>query len=621
MTGMNTLQPLYDVKERLEYAAIAGTGLLGEDFRLRRAAEAVKSLAAASPVFGKISDGLDRLLAAPADRRAGLLLDVLSLADAVAYTQGDFGLAGDMEDVPAGGGTYQQIPCSQIQPLLTALTTTGSGRLEVIQTNWETHPEYFSDFRVLPVLVNDLGDSYGEISEFISKILKTIGSTALPALKAGFDPKGKKDMVRRVQIMEDISGSGSNDFYLSRILEAEDDVRAALVYALRHDESNVERLIGLSVTERGTAKKMAFLALAQMDCPAAQAFWRRSEKTRELALQIALRYTVDSKVMAVALGRWLAPYEADSSAPLDGKKKEALDKLLSLLPGRSGPEICSVYRRMAAMGTALDGRVYSGANGRSAVLRVQPCGYSRSFPFSEAVPKILRSSILYHPAPDLMELAIELMESNGAYAEAGIAAALLSKGAGEAFERSKALLRCQPEAVLGALDGLAWDVNLRRTAYRSSPAGPQPLAKPLALRWYKALIRLDADGGLARWLVRLTPPNNRKACALVGEHLYQLSLNGVGLDHDRLADMNALGWKKCEGLAAALCRSRRVTLWDLKAFLTAMPGGPEQWKAEALRVYAAARRGEVQFSYPGRPAAAIFQLKEEINELFPDAIE
>ena len=33
------LQPLYDVKERLEQAAIAGTGLLGEDFRLRRAAE------------------------------------------------------------------------------------------------------------------------------------------------------------------------------------------------------------------------------------------------------------------------------------------------------------------------------------------------------------------------------------------------------------------------------------------------------------------------------------------------------------------------------------------------------------------------------------------------------
>ena len=47
------LRPLYDVKERLEQAAIAGVGLLAEDFRLSRAAEQLKPLAGASPVFGK----------------------------------------------------------------------------------------------------------------------------------------------------------------------------------------------------------------------------------------------------------------------------------------------------------------------------------------------------------------------------------------------------------------------------------------------------------------------------------------------------------------------------------------------------------------------------------------
>ena len=75
---MSSLQPLYDVKERLEAAAIAGTGLLGEDFRLQRAAENIKPLAASSPVFGKISAGLDKLLTAPAEERAGLLLDILA---------------------------------------------------------------------------------------------------------------------------------------------------------------------------------------------------------------------------------------------------------------------------------------------------------------------------------------------------------------------------------------------------------------------------------------------------------------------------------------------------------------------------------------------------------------
>ena len=58
------LQPLYDVKERLEYAAVAGVSLLGEDFRLQRAAEGLKPLAAASPVFGKIDAGLYHVIQA-----------------------------------------------------------------------------------------------------------------------------------------------------------------------------------------------------------------------------------------------------------------------------------------------------------------------------------------------------------------------------------------------------------------------------------------------------------------------------------------------------------------------------------------------------------------------------
>ena len=73
------LRPLYDVKERLEQAAIAGVGLLAEDFRLSRAAEQLKPLAGASPVFGKIDAGLTQLLSAPAGERSGLLLDVLAL--------------------------------------------------------------------------------------------------------------------------------------------------------------------------------------------------------------------------------------------------------------------------------------------------------------------------------------------------------------------------------------------------------------------------------------------------------------------------------------------------------------------------------------------------------------
>ena len=159
------LQPLYDVKERLEQAAIAGTGLLGEDFRLQRAAEALKPLAAASPVFAKLDGGLQALLSAPAAERGGLLLDLLALTNAVVYTQGKTGIEGELVPLPAGSGQYRELSYGQLHPLLEALTTTGGGRMDVVQSAWENHPEFFTDFRVLPAVVNGLGDSYVELAE------------------------------------------------------------------------------------------------------------------------------------------------------------------------------------------------------------------------------------------------------------------------------------------------------------------------------------------------------------------------------------------------------------------------------------------------------------------------
>ena len=103
------LQPLVELKGRLENAAIAGVGLLGEDFRLKRAAEGLKPLAAASPVFAKIDQNLQSLLSAPAEERGGRLLDTLSLVDAVLYTQGGSGTEGELVPLPLKEGTYWEL--------------------------------------------------------------------------------------------------------------------------------------------------------------------------------------------------------------------------------------------------------------------------------------------------------------------------------------------------------------------------------------------------------------------------------------------------------------------------------------------------------------------------------
>ena len=82
------LSPLYELKDRLTHIAIAGTSLMEEDFRLARAVEGMGTLAGANPVFARIKAEAEELLTAPAGQRGGKLLDVLSLVDAVVYTQG-----------------------------------------------------------------------------------------------------------------------------------------------------------------------------------------------------------------------------------------------------------------------------------------------------------------------------------------------------------------------------------------------------------------------------------------------------------------------------------------------------------------------------------------------------
>ena len=272
---MSSLQPLYDVKDRLEAAAIAGTGLLDEDFRLRRAAENMKPLAAASPVFGKISAGLDRLLAAPAEDRPGLLLDVLSLVDAVAYTQGKSGMDGEIEPLPVAGGTYIPISYNQMQPILTALTSSGSGRVEAVRSAWENHPEFFLDYRVLPALVAGLGDSYGEMAELNMKILKQAGPAALPLLKQGFDPAGNRAMVRRVEVIAALQGAESTPWLREILPDAKKDVRAAVITALGGDGDNTALLLDLTRSERGGNRDAALQALALQDGAEVRAFWEK----------------------------------------------------------------------------------------------------------------------------------------------------------------------------------------------------------------------------------------------------------------------------------------------------------------------------------------------------------
>ena len=55
------VKPIYELRTRMRAAAIAGTNLLAEDFRFKKAAEAIKPLETASPVFAKIGEYVHKI--------------------------------------------------------------------------------------------------------------------------------------------------------------------------------------------------------------------------------------------------------------------------------------------------------------------------------------------------------------------------------------------------------------------------------------------------------------------------------------------------------------------------------------------------------------------------------
>lgn len=497
------LQPLYTVKERLEQAAIAGTGLLGEDFRLQRAAEGLKPLAAASPVFAKLDSGLQTLLAAPAEERGGLLLDLLALVDAVVYTQARTGIEGQLEPLPVVEGVFQPISYGQMQPLITALTTTGGGRMEIIKSTYEAHPEYFSDFRVLPALVAGLGDSYGEIAELNARILQHTGPAALPLLKQDFDPAGKKEMARRVEVVAALEGPSVTPWLLEVLPQAKKEVRTAVLAALGADPANAPLLLELVKTERGANRDAVLTALAKQEGEAVPDFWRQELAKNSSSVQFLQPSNRDWATALVTSGlKERLERAMNGEKPPTQAECEEITAWCQALGQKDSPIMLDFWRWADAHMEAID--QIQAEKGKPPFLGVKLTDQLRS---------IMRKT---GPGP-LRDYCRNLWDSHPSmtrYLHISFQAALLSCPAAEVFEKYSPCLLAEDArldeehrkslqaVLLRALGEVSWNFQMERYLLD----GSFPLAEPLDTRWFPLLIRANGDRALFRLLHPMEDP-------------------------------------------------------------------------------------------------------------------
>lgn len=624
------LTPVYELRERLKTGAVAGTGLITEDFRLKRAVEAAAPLEKASPVLARIVQLSRQILSEDCEDRAGTLLDALTLVDALLCTQGAVEAAGTAEPMVSSSEAMEvyteNVPYSVLFTLLDALHNSGGGRYSHVVSLHKEQPQLFRDYRVRAALVDALGASYAELADDAAGWLMEDGIQNRSSfagirflLERGFDPKGKKEMARRVQVLEGVSGAEANDFYVKQLGAAKKEIRTALIHALRHSQENEELLLSLCHTETGNHKKMAHYALACMEGERAWAFFEELAAKKPLEAVTYLEASGQPKAAKLVSGVFLKALEdwKKGSRKPDKETEALFDACLAALSGKGGAEICDCYREAAAVKTVLDGAVKAekdAKDARFAMLFSHPnhVNYNR-IPFSSAVQESLFLSLLIQPRKELAALAKELYGGYGApYFPAAMAAALHEDTAAECltllqdFVEEKGIFgrrirKDRAKTVAKALSAVQADGAggyVLQTVY----ADPADLHRDrvrhpihtVTEEMFGVLMGLEdvaADMLLAAWI----QPDNEALCRRLASHFYIRALKEAD-NRPYLEPLVQCRAQNCKGLAVHYFRGRgrAVNAWEISNYMEQLPGSAAAKAEEAGQVLLLLQSGSVK---------------------------
>lgn len=623
------ITPIYDLRARLRAAMIAGTNLLSEDFRLKRAVEAVVPLEQASPVFARIGQ-LSRSLLDPAQTdKEGALLDTITLVDAVLCTQGAVAAEQkEIEKLPgnAWGKTVTNAPYSVVSALSEALTSSGSGHYTYVTEVHEERPELFLDYRVKVAMVQALGAGYAELAEQVEDWLEEENASLLPLLQSHFDPTGKKEMVRRVRVMEAIAPKEANSFFREQVAEAKKEVLLALIFALRHCPENEDLLWDLTKSERGNGKQAAYRALLHMESERVEQYFTELCGQKPLEAMALLRFTSNSwaaRLVAKELTRQIRDFEEKNDFQTN-EQALLLQTTLYAAVGKTGPEIISALRETIRLESKLDNKQNNPFENKQK--------NSRNWTFSQSYSGgtlILK----YHSFPDMLGEILQWMLKRTADRE-------LAEFVLEVFEekqRTKQEWRVYfPAAATAHLlmdeDSAGW-----LSAQLLGPARPKELYRPLAWAWsgiswsesrqafilevkedgfdlldryyetYVLTLKQDMSGAIADVfmqcdnemdgiLAKCVSKENEAYRTKLEEHYYRRALT-VNDNRACMESLKKLGCKRCEGLAVHYFEkhSGKVSGWEIRTLGNHyLPGDNAAKYQELMQVYEMIKSGKIQ---------------------------
>lgn len=255
---------LNQVQEEVRRIAIAGAAVAGGDFRLKKLVPALEQAGTKAPVFARVAQAAQAVVDSNEKTASVAVLDLASLVNAILYTQGETGAAGELTPIPTTdlGGSREQTSARILKPLLEALSSTGSGRIELVRDAVERGT--FRDLRLVRPALHALDDPYPEIASVLAdKVLPMYGAAIVPELRAALDLKGRGGDVHRLRLLHRLDPQGTRDLVRQALEVGSKEIRVAAIGCLDTTGSDLGFLLEQARSKAKDVRAAALRALGK----------------------------------------------------------------------------------------------------------------------------------------------------------------------------------------------------------------------------------------------------------------------------------------------------------------------------------------------------------------------
>lgn len=334
---------LVQVYEEVRRLAIAGGAVAAGDYRLKKLVPPLEQAGAKAPVFAKVAQGAQAVVDSDEKTASAALLELATLVNAVLYTQGETGVAGQLEPIATTdlGVSRTQVSARVLKPLLEALTSTGSGRLELVRDAVDR--DVFKDLRLVKAALNALDDPYPEIAALIAeKVLPLYDKAIVAELRSKLDLKGRGGNLHRLRLMHRLDPEGSRDIVRQALDEGSNEIRLAAIECLDTTGDDLTYLLEQTKAKAKDVRGAALGALCSAGPSAGGAAADAVNKAIDGAdLELILGHLRHSRLPAIqahVLARAIQQFEkalALKDAKTQGLAIDRLRQLTMCLEGRT----------------------------------------------------------------------------------------------------------------------------------------------------------------------------------------------------------------------------------------------------------------------------------------------